>query len=89
MDAKEVFMNPMAHILPGGVHRVKKFIQDLVQLDQREGEESHSCEMHVTPCEMHVTPCVMHVTPCEMHVTPCEMHVLCFNRDYACTANKK
>ncbi len=38
MDAKETFMSPMAHILPGGVQRVKLFILDLVQIDQKEGE---------------------------------------------------
>ncbi len=37
MDAKEAFMNPMAHLLPLGVKRVKIFIQDLVQIDQRDG----------------------------------------------------
>ena len=38
MDAKEAFMNPMAHLLPTGVSRVKRFVQDLVQIDQKEGK---------------------------------------------------
>lgn len=38
LDAKEIYMAPMAHLLPKGVHRVKCFINELVQLDQKEGE---------------------------------------------------
>ena len=38
MDAKEMFMYPMARLLPEGVKRVKVFIQELVQIDQKEGE---------------------------------------------------
>lgn len=49
MDAKEAFMNPMAHLLPSGVHSVKTFIQELVQIDQREGENhgSYVCDYDV------------------------------------------
>lgn len=36
LDAKEVYMNPMEHLLPQGAHGVKAFIQDLVQIDQRD-----------------------------------------------------
>ena len=38
MDAKEPFMQPMSAILPTGVRRIKEFIQDLVQIDQRSSE---------------------------------------------------
>ena len=38
MDAKEPFMQPMSATLPGGVLKVKEFIQDLVQIDQRNSE---------------------------------------------------
>jgi hypothetical protein len=31
-------MAPMTHLLPGGVKRIKAFIEDLVQIDQRDGE---------------------------------------------------
>lgn len=37
MDAKEAYMHPMSAILANGVERVKEYIQDLVQLDQRHG----------------------------------------------------
>lgn len=37
MDAKETYMQPMSAILPDGVCRVKEYIQDLVQIDQRQG----------------------------------------------------
>ncbi len=37
MDAKEAYMHPMSAILANGVKRVKEYIQDLVQLDQRHG----------------------------------------------------
>jgi len=36
MDAKEAYMHPMSAVLASGVRRVKIFIQDLVQLDQRQ-----------------------------------------------------
>lgn len=58
MDAKEAFMNPMAHLLPSGVHSVKTFIQELVQIDQREGENhgSYVCDYDVIcMCDFHVT----------------------------------
>lgn len=38
MDAKEAYMHPMAYLLPKGVERVKLFIQQLVQIDQKEGQ---------------------------------------------------
>ena len=38
MDAKEPFMHPMSAALPRGVQKVKEFIQDLVQIDQRNSE---------------------------------------------------
>ena len=41
MEAKEPFMHPMNCLMPDGVARVKTFILDLVQIDQKEGEESH------------------------------------------------
>ncbi len=40
MDAKEAYMHPMSAILSNGVQRVKEYIQDLVQLDQRQGTVS-------------------------------------------------
>ncbi len=37
MDAKEAYMQPMSAVLADGVRRVKEYIQDLVQLDQKQG----------------------------------------------------
>lgn len=37
MDAKEGYMQPMNPVLPDGVGRLKVFIQDLVQVDQKTG----------------------------------------------------
>lgn len=38
IDAKEQYMVAIAPILPEGVTRIKRYIQDMVQIDQRNGE---------------------------------------------------
>ena len=38
IDAKERYMVAIAPILPPGVKRIKEYIQDMVQIDQRSGE---------------------------------------------------
>ena len=38
IDAKEQYMTAIAPILPDGVRRIKEYIQDMVQIDQRNGE---------------------------------------------------
>ena len=37
MEAKEAFMHPLNFIMPASVVRVKSFIEELVQIDQKEG----------------------------------------------------
>ncbi len=37
MDAKEAYMQPINPVLPEGVRRIKEFVQDLVQVDQKRG----------------------------------------------------
>lgn len=37
MEAKEPFMHPMNFLMPESVQRVKSFIEELVQIDQKEG----------------------------------------------------
>ena len=39
IDAKEKYMVAIAPILPNGVRRIKEYILDMVQIDQRNGEE--------------------------------------------------
>lgn len=60
-------MNPMAHLLPQGVLRVKRFIQDLVQMDQREGERS-GCSVHA---------CIIICVWCTLNVAIYSVHVIC------------
>ncbi len=42
MDAKEPYMQPLGYILPRSVERIKDFIQQLVQIDQKEGENQNA-----------------------------------------------
>ena len=37
IDAKEQYMVAIAPILPNGVKKIKEYIQDMVQIDQRSG----------------------------------------------------
>ena len=38
MDAKEACMKPMSEILPRSVERLKTFVQEILQIDQKTGE---------------------------------------------------
>ena len=38
IDAKEQYMTAIAPILPEGVKRIKEYIQDMVQIDQKNGK---------------------------------------------------
>ena len=38
IDAKEQYMTAIAPILPEGVKKIKVYIQDMVQIDQKNGE---------------------------------------------------
>ena len=55
MEAKEPFMHPMNFLMPESVARVKSFILNLVQIDQKEGIASHdtaglSHDNHMVQC---------------------------------------
>ena len=45
MEAKEPFMHPMNFLMPESVARIKTFIQNLVQIDQKEGGCGRSHDM--------------------------------------------
>ena len=44
MEAKEQFMHPLNFLMPDSVARVKTFILNLVQIDQKEGGCVRSCD---------------------------------------------
>ena len=44
IDAKELYMSAIASILPRGVKRIKEYIQNMVQIDQRIGGSAFVCE---------------------------------------------
>ena len=66
LDAKEMYMSPMAHILPTAVRRLKEFIQSLVQIDQKDGE----CEDISFPFLVLFQPASLHMY---VHVMSCDM----------------
>lgn len=61
MEAKEPFMHPMNFLMPESVQRVKSFIEELVQIDQKEGMSGHFCTVCVYWCWCSGVQCLLNV----------------------------